>query len=106
MEKIKEIENLWKILKSMPYPKGYIGYLIDNIDLTLLDTVTAGCITTFLSREGRLDIWCTAILGLCYGELTVVTNKLDGIALDYFQRFEIIARLVLETVRDTNKDLK
>src|SRR5258706_16369023 len=104
MADLTEIENLWAILESTPYPKTYVGCLIDDIDLTLLDTFTAGSITTFLSNEGKLDIWRTAILGLCYRDLTVVTHKLDGIALDYFQQFEIIARLVLEAVRDTTKN--
>ena len=83
--------------------EGYKGKEIESIDLTLLDSDVAGCILTFLQNDGELDLWCTAILGLCYRDLAIALRKLDGEAQDYFQRLETLSKLVLEAVRDKAK---
>ena len=78
---------------------------MDGIDLSSLETFTAGCISSFLAHQGKLDNWRTSVLGLCYRDLSVVNRKIEGSALDFFMRLEILARSVLEAVRDATKDL-
>ena len=94
------IEQLWQEHYSAEFPTGCAGEEIEGIDLASLDGDTAGCISTFLMRRGELDLWRTAALGLCYRDLTIVIQQLDGEARDYFYRLETLSKLVLESVRD------
>ena len=71
---------------------------VRGIDLVMIDADTAGCISTFLSRDRTLDTWRLAILGLCYRNLSVVVGELDGGARVYFSRLENLAGLVLRAI--------
>ena len=63
---------------------------------------TAGCISTFI-QKGNLDLWHTAIPGLCYWDLTLVMADLSGEAYDYFLRLETLTGLILKAVSDRAK---
>ena len=97
------IEQLWQEHYATEFPKGYGGEEIKDIDLTLLDSEAAGCILTFLQNGRKLDLCRTAILGLCYRDLAIVLQELDGKARDYFQRLETLSRFVLEAIKDKAK---
>ena len=99
-EKIILIRKLWEEHKSIKFPKGLGGEEINGIDLALLDADTAGCIDTFLksSNQYTLDVSRTAMLGLCYRDLSNVSAWLVGAPKDYFQRLEALALLVLEVL--------
>jgi hypothetical protein len=99
---LQAINRLWQEHSAAPYPKGLAGKLIASVDVTTLDTYVAGCVSTFLSREGNLDLWRTAILGLCYRELGQALPGLQGEGRTYFMRLDALARMVLEAVRDCN----
>jgi hypothetical protein len=92
------IERLWSDHFFVPFPDGWAGREVRGVDITLLDSYTSGCVSTFLSRDGMLDLWRTAVLGLCYRDLSIVLTELDGGARTYFARLEELARLVLEAV--------
>jgi hypothetical protein len=94
------IRKLWKAYLAAPFPRRLPGDNPDRVDLGVLDSYTAGCIDTFLSRNGRLDLWRTAILGLCYGDLCTFLPGLKGQGRQYFTRLKELAGLVLEAVRD------
>ena len=96
-----QIEALWQEHLASAFPKGCGGKEIDGVDLVLLDADTSGCIQTLVNNDGQLDIWRTAILGLCYRDLAVVTASLRGEAREYFTRLETLAGLTLRTIRDT-----
>jgi hypothetical protein len=98
------IQELWQAHYAAPFPDGLQGFEIEGIDLVSLDADTAGCVSTFLSNQGQLDLWRTAVLGICYRNLAVVTNKLPSEAQNYFQRLERLAGFVLQTVRDNSQD--
>jgi len=93
------IEKKWHDHLDAPFPPGWAGNEIEGIELAELDSTTAGCIDTFFTRKGKLDLWRTSVLGLCYGELCKVVPHLEGEARDYFYRLEELSRLVLESVR-------
>ena len=97
------IEQLWQEHRAAVFPAGYTGKEVEGIDLALLDSDTAGCILTFLKNGGELDLWRTAILGLCYRDASIVARSLSGEAYDYFLRLETLSRLVLEAVREAAK---
>jgi len=71
--------------------------------VAIVDTFAVGCIHTFIACRGKLDLWRTAILGLCYRDLGVALVGLQGDARTYVQRLERLARLVLESVGDGAK---
>ena len=79
------------------------GLEINEIDLVLLDADTARCISTFLARDGELDLWRTAVLGICYHDLAVINAQIDQNALEYFLRLEEMAKLVLQKVARKSK---
>jgi hypothetical protein len=97
------IEALWLEHVQVPFPEGLAGEEVAGICVTSLDTFTAGCIDTFVSSRGKLDLWRTAVLGLCYRNLAVVVSGLKGERRTYFARLEELAQLVLESVRDEAK---
>ncbi|CAG0928199.1 hypothetical protein TFLX_00795 [Thermoflexales bacterium] len=96
-----QIQALWQEHSAAMFPKEYGGKEIDGVDLVLLDADTSGCIQTLVSNGGQLDIWRTAILGLCYRDLAVVTTSLHGEAREYFTRLETLAGVALRAIRDT-----
>jgi hypothetical protein len=94
----QEIRKLWDLRMTEKFPHGYGGEVIDGIDLVLLDSDTAGCVITFIQNSGKLDVWRTAILGLCYRNLTVVVGQLSGEGKEHFSKLETISNLVLKDI--------
>ncbi len=93
-----KILELWNIHMASKFPRGYGGEAIEGIDLVLVDSDVAGCVTTFIKNDGQLDLWRTAILGLCYRDSTIVTSRLSGEAKEYFSRLETLSILVLKDI--------
>ena len=96
MEK-RLIEKLWKEHLSAPFPNDYRGKDVRGIDCVMLDADVAGCVDTFVSR-GKLNLFQTAVLGLCYRELTFVMPDLNEEGKAYYGRLERLAELVLKAV--------
>ncbi len=94
------IRRLWKAHAAAPFPEEFPAEGMGLMDFMHVDSTAAGCISTFLHQQGRLDLWGTAILGVCYGDLCAWLHSLDGEAKEYFERLQKLARLVLEAVRD------
>lgn len=100
----ENIGPLWAEHRSARFPAGVVGEIVAGVDVTSLDTFTAGCIDTFV-KTGKLDLWRTAILGLCHRDLAVAVLSQHGAEKEYFSRLELLARLVLEAVRDAAKEV-
>jgi hypothetical protein len=99
-----QIQTLWQQHSEAPFPEGCRGAEVKGTDLVMLDADTAGCVQTFLERGGHLDLGRVAVLGLCYRELAVALQVLEGEAQAYFSRLESLARLVLQAVaHETDK---
>src|SRR5262249_30349579 len=95
------VEELYREHQGAPFPAECRCRAVRGYDLIHLDANTMGCVSTFLQRDGRLDPWWLAVLGLCYRGLTLAAAALEGEARDYFVRLEKVAGLVLEGVRDS-----
>jgi hypothetical protein len=96
------IEQLWHEHVAAPFPKASRGREVAGYDLVLLDSDTAGCLCTIVSR-GTLDTWRLAVLGLCYHGLCLVGAQLHGEERSYFSRLEDLAGMVLQAVRDGSR---
>lgn len=98
----KLIEELWEEHQLATFPKGYRGMDVSGIDFVMLDANVAGCVDTFLSR-GNLNLSQTAILGLCYRNLSYVMPILNEEGATYYWRLERLAELVLRAVAVRNQ---
>ena len=99
MNAVSEIETMWNEWKSIPFPSDYAGEEVEGICLVSLDTYTAGCIQTFVSRKGSLDAERISILKKCEKDLEIITNKLEGDAKIYFEQLLQMTQKVLATVK-------
>jgi hypothetical protein len=96
------IDELWKEHVATPFPKGFRAKDVDGIDFVMLDADIAGCVDTFLER-GNLNLFQTAVLGLCYRHCSYVTPILNEEGAAYFWRLERLAELVLKAVALKNE---
>ena len=97
MMKNEVIEELWKEHESAAFPASCRGVDVRGIDLVVLDADVAGCVDTFVSGH-KLNLFQTAMLGLCYRDLADVLPALDGEAKSYYERLDRLAALVLRAV--------
>lgn len=65
------IKGLCKEHLATPFPKGFRAKDLNGVDLVMLDADIAGCVDTFVER-GNLNLFQTAILGLCYRNTSFV----------------------------------
>jgi hypothetical protein len=96
-ETIKAIEALWQEHQAARFPARCRGADVNGIDLVLLDADIAIRVETFL-REGCLDLFDTAVLGVCYGDTWKVRRILYAEAAEYFGRLGELAELVLREI--------
>ena len=96
------IEQLWREHKLAAFPQEYRGKDLNGVDLVMLDADVAGCVDTFLSR-GNLNLFQTAMLGLCYRDLTYLIPMLSEEGKAYYWRLERLAELVLKAVAISNQ---
>ena len=94
------IESLWREHCAAPFPEGMAGEEAAGICVVSLDTFTAGCIETFLSRGGKLDAQRVEVLRSCYRDLAIVVAEMKGEPRRYFARLEKLARAILQAVAD------
>jgi hypothetical protein len=106
MEKIPDqilMSELWDEHNKAAFPKGYAGKEVSGIDFVMLDADVAGCVTSFLGR-GNLNLYQTAVLGLCYRHLSYVIPIINDEGREYFWRLERLAELVLKAVARKNEN--
>lgn len=97
---MSEIESVWREHQAAAFPSDCRGEDIDGVDLVLLDTETAGCISTYLTKRGQINSNQIACLRHCCDELDVVVPELGADARAYFHRLQRLARLTYNTAND------
>jgi len=96
------IEQLWREHELAAFPRDYRGKDLNGVDMVMLDADVAGCIHTFV-RRGNLNLFQTAVLGLCYRNLTYLIPMLSEEGKAYYCRLERLAELVLKAVATRNR---
>ena len=91
------IAELWKAHLATPFPERFRAKDINGIDFVMLDADIAGCVDTFVTR-GNLNLFQTAVLGICYRNASFVMPILNEEGAAYFWRLERLAELVLKAV--------
>jgi hypothetical protein len=74
----------WDAWTEGPFPSDALDIEIDGIDLTSLDTVSAGCISAFVGNRGELDQERIEILRNCTSDLEIALGMLAGDIKVYF----------------------
>jgi hypothetical protein len=77
------------------------GDEIVGIDLVLIDSNTAGLISSYINSRGHLSADDRRILNHCYSDLKTVVKELSGADKQYFDRLQNIAGLVIEKLKHT-----
>ena len=95
---IDQLTTLWDEHLKAEFPSDCLGQEIQGVELVLLDTDVAGCISTYLGSKGKLDAQGLAILRSCYRDLAVVLPLLQPEAAAYFQRIDQMVSCVLGSV--------
>jgi len=93
-----EILELWPEHSASSFPQGYVGKVINGIDLPLLDAEIAGCIHTYVHNSGELDHRHIEILRKSLTDLNTIVLLLNSEELMYFNRLRNLAILVLQEV--------
>jgi hypothetical protein len=96
-----EINELWGGHLEERFPSGLYGKDINGIDLVSLDSDIAGCVLTFID-DGNMNLYQTAVLGLCFQNVSVVMTILNKEGRKYFGRLERLSELVLKAVAQKN----
>ncbi len=80
---------------EVPFP-GRRAEDVDGIDLMLVDTEAAGCISTFLGNQGRLDPDQLRILRRISGDLHRVVPHLTGAMATYFAQLAQVSSATVQ----------
>ena len=87
---------MWHAHRDRWFPPSLRGAEVGNIDVVLLDAVTAGCVSTWLGNGGHLTVETSRILASCVEDLNMVIGAFnDGEELYYLQQLRIMAAGVL-----------
>jgi hypothetical protein len=93
------VPALWEEHLRGTFPRGSAGEEVDGVDLVLLDSLAAGCVSSYLAAGGRLDPEHRAVLETCATDLSRVVPKLRGQARAYFERLRVLSDAVLRATR-------
>lgn len=93
------IFRMWLRLKGKLFPAECKGKDIQGIDLVILDSESASCISAFLAK-GDLDTGQKDILLNCNNRLQIVNQDLVGYAGWYYRCLERIVIAILKYLDD------
>jgi hypothetical protein len=94
-----EITKLYNEHLTTPFPDRR-GDEVMGVDLVLIDSDTAGLISTYIGSRGQLTGDDLRILKHCYFNLKTVVKELSGADRQYFARLQNIAGLIIEKLKD------
>lgn len=97
----EEIQNLWEEFARTAFPAEG-EYEFGDIELHELDTVAAGCISTFVAAH-RLDHDRRNILHKCRDDLEEVLPQLSGETRTYFETLTRLSNAVLQILNEKSR---
>ncbi|MEU4828432.1 hypothetical protein AB0H37_41820 [Actinomadura sp. NPDC023710] len=91
------VQALWAHHMNEPFPEGLRWIDAPSGEsVSALDAYIAGCVTTYLSGQGRLDSRRRQILNDCAAELTAVLPLVLKVTRPYVARLIQIAELATD----------
>ena len=92
-----DLNTLWAAHRRMPFPSAVRGAEVQGVDLVLLDSLAAGCISSLVDPAGHTDPEKLSLLAELSKQIQVVTVQLDGEARRYFAHLGGVAEAALRT---------
>lgn len=100
-ERENAVARLWQEHILALFPSGQRGKVLAGTDMVLLDTYTAGCVSTWQKNHGSLDEGRHRILLSCLEDLDKILPLLtDAHEVRYYQRLHDLAKLTSATGPD------
>lgn len=97
----EEINKLWQVHLRTKFPDSFHEKDSNEMDFVMLDADIAGCVLNFVD-DGNLNLYQTAILGLCYQQVNFILPNLNKEEAKYFERLNELSELVLKAVAQKN----
>jgi hypothetical protein len=95
-ERLARVSGLWDEHLRARFPPRLTGEDVAGRDMVLLDADVAGCISTWLSNDGQLDVHRRDVLARCLDDLDHVLAALsDRDERAYFAQLRDMAALAL-----------
>ncbi|MEU6465646.1 hypothetical protein [Streptomyces sp. NPDC046976] len=89
------LTRLWQAHMAAPFPPGLRGAERAGVDMVLLDASIAGCVSSWLDRDGSPDTRRLKIADRCVLDLDQVLPLLtEAEEIEYFRRLRRMAALV------------
>src|SRR5947209_20525345 len=91
-----DVADLWQAHRNRKFPPRLRDAEVGDVDVVLLDACIAGCVGTWLSNGGHLDLERSQTLATCLEDLEQVLAVLtDAEGVEYLQRLRELAAAVL-----------
>lgn len=91
------VKALWAAHQRTPFPSAARGTEVNGVDLVLLDSLVAGCVSSLLDANAVPDITKLALLRDLFPQVEGVLPSLVGESRVYFSQ---LAQVVVETLSD------
>lgn len=101
-DRLAAVAELWEAHTQAPFPGRLRSVDVAGVSMVLLDSNVAGCVSTWLHRDGNIDDGRWDILAACEQELRRVIPELDDDEAAYYQRLLDMAVLVLKAPDDSS----
>lgn len=95
---ISELCLLWVAHRKIPFPADARGAEVEGVDLVLLDSLAAGCISSIVEQVEQVELADSAKLSLLAElaqKIRTVSAHLDGETGRYFARLEKVVEAAL-----------
>jgi len=86
---------MWDNHRKLQFPPRAKGAEVGGIDLVLLDSLTAGCISSFTTSDGKLDSAKLERLKGLSTQLRGVVPELDASVRGYFEELDALVTATL-----------
>jgi hypothetical protein len=92
---ILELRLLWVAHRKIPFPADARGAEVEGVDLVLLDSLAAGCISSIVEQVEQGDSAKLSLLAELAQKIRTVSAHLDGETGRYFARLEKVVEAAL-----------
>ena len=93
-ELLTKVSCLWKDHQEAEFPARMRGVEFGQVDMVLLNTYIAGCVSSWIAGHGTLDAERYKVLGRCLADLDRVLHLVkDEQGATYYDRLRMMGRV-------------
>ncbi|MGI8467266.1 MAG: hypothetical protein ACR2N3_02330 [Pyrinomonadaceae bacterium] len=102
---MKKLKKSWNEFLKKPFPDNCVGKTMEGVELTSLDTFSAGCINSFIDNKGNLNQQQIQTLNDCVRKLHKVVDLLAEAEKDYFEHLLYLSKQVSHEIKERNGEV-